>query len=86
MMTVEELIAKLKTFDPKTRVVTPGFDESNYDDVATVEEITLAIEPYGSGGHTGSHIATEDIEASKKYNDKPLADPLVVEKCVLIDF
>jgi len=31
-MTVEELIDKLKHFDPNMRVVTPGFDEDNLEE------------------------------------------------------
>ena len=35
-MTVSELIERLKAFDPATKVVTNGFDESGYDDIDAV--------------------------------------------------
>ena len=40
-MKVKELIDKLNAFHPDLRVVTPGFDESNYEDVERVEFINI---------------------------------------------
>lgn len=92
-MTVEELIEKLKSFPPQSRVVTPGFDESDYDDIATVEPIRLAIAPAGSlSNHSGRHYEAEEFERlhgadTPEYN-KPRfeVDEATIEECVLINF
>jgi hypothetical protein len=55
-MTVAELIRKLEAFEPDTRVVTPGFDESNYDDVETVEVIVVQFRDDLEVGHGGRHV------------------------------
>ena len=55
-MTVAELIKKLEAFEPDTRVVTPGFDESNYDDVETVEVIVVQFQNDLEVSHCGRHV------------------------------
>ena len=75
-MTVSELIEKLKAFPQNARVVTPGFDESNYDDISDPYEITLAINA-NSGNHCGEH---EEIR-----NSMPVGKSKI-EQCVAIDF
>ena len=51
-MTVAELIKRLEVFEPDTRVVTPGFDESNYADVETVELIVVQFRDDLEVGHS----------------------------------
>lgn len=43
IMTVNQLIEKLKEFDPETLVVTRGFDETGYSDLETVEWVQVAV-------------------------------------------
>jgi len=75
-VTAAELIAKLQQYPPDTPVVTPGFDESDYDYVEEVRPITVAAL---SGGATfsGSLVSTED------KTDRPLGEPF---DAVLINF
>lgn len=40
-MTAAELIAILAAYPPQLKVVTPGFDEFGYSDLATVEQVGL---------------------------------------------
>ncbi len=54
-MTVEGLIDKLKHFDPNMRVVTPGFDEDNLEDVDTVDEVWVVFHDDRPCGHYGRH-------------------------------
>ena len=42
-MIVKKLIEKLKTFDQNLRVVTPGFDECNLEDVETVQLVNVVF-------------------------------------------
>jgi len=42
-MRVKDLIEKLLAFDPNLRVVTPGFDEWNLEDVETVERVKVVF-------------------------------------------
>jgi hypothetical protein len=42
-MTVGELIRRLQAFDHGLRVVTRGFDESNLEDVETVEPVRVVF-------------------------------------------
>lgn len=53
-MTVAELVARLQAFPADAAVVTPGFDESCYDDVATVEEVRIRRD-VRKQGHCGCH-------------------------------
>jgi hypothetical protein len=55
LMTVQRLMTELEQFDPNLRVVTPGFDESDYDDVQTVEPIRLQFSDETESGHCGIH-------------------------------
>lgn len=72
-MTVHELIEKLNTFDPSLRVVTPGFDESNLDDVETVEEIFVIFHDDHPRGHCGQHEdAQKRFYTFQKEKDNPL--------------
>lgn len=63
-MTVEQLIRKLATFPSHLRVVTPGFDESNLDDVETVELTKVRFtKPLGTPNHShcGAHPEDEQL-------------------------
>ncbi|HDY86972.1 MAG TPA: hypothetical protein ENH82_02520 [bacterium] len=54
-MKVKELIDKLNAFHPDLRVVTPGFDESNYEDVERVEFINIIFYDKVKKFHGGRH-------------------------------
>ena len=58
-MKVRELIEKLKEFDFDTRVVTPGFDESGYDDVAVVKSIKIEFHDEREMSFGGRHKKSE---------------------------
>jgi hypothetical protein len=53
-MTVRELRNLLAQYPDDMLVVTPGFDEGGYDDVETVEPISLALN-VRDYGHCGRH-------------------------------
>jgi hypothetical protein len=67
-MTVRELKQKLGQFDDGLRVVTPGFDESCYDDIDTVELINLVFHDEAPIGHRGRHEANPDGEPAVLIN------------------
>jgi len=46
-MTVKELIAKLKTFDPDALVVVGGFDESGYADLSKFKMVEVVARETG---------------------------------------
>ncbi|MBN1675804.1 MAG: hypothetical protein JXR37_32470 [Kiritimatiellae bacterium] len=54
-MTVSELIARRHAFDGRLRVVTPGFDESDLEDVDTVQAIRVAFDDARAKFHGGRH-------------------------------
>ena len=65
-MKVKELIEKLKGFDPNLRVVTAGFDESDLEDVETVELVKVVFHDEKEKFHGGRHKKSpEGIEAIK---------------------
>ena len=55
MMTVEELIEKLKGYDQNMRVVTPGFDEFDLEDIETIELVKVAFHDEKEKFHGGRH-------------------------------
>jgi len=59
-MTVSELIAKLQTMPQDMRVVTGGFDESNFDDIETIETIKLRLNVNSEWSHCGQHSEFDD--------------------------
>lgn len=77
-MTVAELIEKLRAFDQNLRVVTPGLDESGYEDIgdpveeSLMEEVSLAF----AHRQTFTRLATDA--------DEPGTEPF--ERVVLLDF
>ena len=54
-MTVNELIEKLKTFNQDLRVVTPGFDEFDLEDVETVQLVNVVFHDEKERFHGGRH-------------------------------
>ena len=58
-MTVKELIKKLQGFDQNLRVVTPGFDESNLEDIETVQWVRVAFHDEQEKFHGGRHKEPE---------------------------
>lgn len=65
-MRVKDLIKKLEGFDPTLRVVTPGFDESDLEDVETVELVKVIFHDEREKFHGGRHKkSSEGIEAIK---------------------
>lgn len=54
-MTVRELIRRLGAFDGDLRVVTPGFDESDLEDVDTVEPVRVEFGDSRKKFHGGRH-------------------------------
>ena len=58
-MTVKELIKKLQAFDQDLRVVTPGFDESNLEDIETVQLVRVVFHDEQEKFHGGRHKKSE---------------------------
>jgi len=58
-MTVHELIKKLQEFDPNLRVVTPGFDESNLEDIETIQLVPVEFHDEQEKFHGGRHKESE---------------------------
>lgn len=65
IMTVAELIEKLKLFDPDMRVVTPGFEGFGYDDIGEPHSEKIALNTSESGCLHGRH---EDWESFSRNN------------------
>ncbi|NQU65475.1 MAG: hypothetical protein HQ517_14495 [SAR324 cluster bacterium] len=65
-MTIKELIQNLSRFDPNLRVVAPGFDENNLEDIDTVELIRVVFHDEKQKFHGGRHKEAEDgVQAMK---------------------
>lgn len=65
-MTVAELIAVLQNFPQEMEVVTPGFDESNFEPVETVIGATLSRAIYQDPGHYSEwEIDPDEIAETK---------------------
>ena len=65
-MTVKELIIKLQAFDPNLRVVTPGFDESNLEDIETIQLVRVEFHDEQEKFHGGRHKESESgVDAVK---------------------
>lgn len=58
-MTVEELIEALRRFEPSTRVVIAGFDESGYDDPKPPRIIKI-VQIATEASHSGRYDQIED--------------------------
>lgn len=58
-MTVNELIKKLQAFDQNLRVVTAGFDESNLEDIETVQWVRVEFHDEQEKFHGGRHKESE---------------------------
>ena len=58
-MTVKDLIEKLKIFDQNLRVVTPGFDESDLEDVETIQLVSVVFHDEKEKFHGGRHKESE---------------------------
>jgi hypothetical protein len=50
------------------RVLTPGFDEANYDDVATVELVTVRFHDDEPQAHWGRHREDPNGETAVMIN------------------
>jgi len=59
-MTAAELIGKLRTFAPETRVVVQGY-EDGFDDVAEVRAVTIKPDP-NPDWYYGRHCAARKDE------------------------
>ncbi len=59
-MIVNELIEKLMTFDQDLRVVTPGFDECDLEDVETFQLINVIFHDDKEKFHGGRHKESEE--------------------------
>ena len=59
-MTIKQLIDRLSGFDPDFRVVTPGFDESDLEDVTTVALVQVLFHDEQEPFHGGRHKASAD--------------------------
>jgi hypothetical protein len=65
-MTVKEIIEKLKDYNQNTRVVTPGFDEFDLEDIETIELIKVDFHDEKEKFHGGRHKeSTNGIHAIK---------------------
>lgn len=54
-MILKELIERLKVFDQNLRVVTPGFDEFDLEDVETVQLVNVVFHDEKERFHGGRH-------------------------------
>lgn len=63
-MLVKDLVSKLLKFDQDLRVVTPGFDETEPEDIGEPEIIQVIIED-----HNPSHMVLKYNQV-KEYNDE----------------
>lgn len=54
-MKVRELIRELGRLDPELRVVTPGFDETDLEDVETVRHVNVEFHDEQKKFHGGRH-------------------------------
>lgn len=59
-MTVSDLIQKLQAFDGGLRVVTRGFDESGFEDIETVRDISIEFHDENAQFHGGRHKESAD--------------------------
>ena len=59
-MTIKEIIQHLCRFDPDLRVVTPGFDECDLEDVDTVQLIHVVFHDKKEKFHGGRHKESTD--------------------------
>jgi hypothetical protein len=65
-MKIKELIQHLSHFDPNLRVVAPGFDESNLEDIDAVELIRVVFYDEKRKFHGGRHKESQDgVQAVK---------------------
>jgi len=58
-MILKELIEKLKAFDQNLKVVTPGFDECDLEDVETVQLVNVVFHDEKKIFHGGRHKESE---------------------------
>ena len=58
-MKIKELIEKLKEYDQDLRVVTPGFDETDLEDVVAVEPVRVVFHDEMETFHGGRHKESE---------------------------
>ncbi len=58
-MILKELIEKLKAYDQNLRVVTPGFDEFDLEDVETVQLVNVVFHDEKKKFHGGLHKESE---------------------------
>jgi len=58
-MILKGLIEKLKIFDHNLRVVTPGFDECDLEDVETVQLVSVDFYDERERFHGGRHKESE---------------------------
>ena len=59
-MNIRELIGKLNGFDQDLRVLTPGFDESDLEDVETVQLVRVLFHDEEEKFHGGRHKESQD--------------------------
>ena len=59
-MNIRELIDNLSGFDQDLRVVTPGFDESDLEDIETVQVVRVVFHDEKEKFHGGRHKESQD--------------------------
>ena len=62
MITVADLISRLAEFPSDARVVTPGFDEFGFHDIAAPSQIRLKLDVRPRGIHGGAHDEAREGE------------------------
>ncbi len=67
-MTVNELIERLKTFNQDLRVVTPGFDECDLEDVETFQLVNVIFHDENEKFHGGRHEESKDGSLALKID------------------
>lgn len=78
MITVGELIEKLRAFDPALPVVTPGFDESGFNHIGEPESITIR-QSGRPGQHSGEFEKSDAFGLNLRWEGEPF-------EAVVVDF
>lgn len=69
-VTVNELIQKLESFDGELRVVTRGFDESDFEDIEKACPIKMQFDDAAPKFHGGRHKASAEDGVPAVFIDR----------------
>lgn len=75
-MTVQELIDRLKLFDPKLRIVTNGY-EGGYTEIDTLDKLRIALD-VNTEWYYGKHELADDYSVRDKLKEYTVVDAVFV--------